>query len=336
MSRKPSPYPDGPDEADLWFLPGPVEDDDAPPLPRAEVEGGVVAGWSRAEAANARALARLAQRFGALDDRLARGPAGWRQRLALMEAAELGWLAGDRIGADRLALWLALRLGGVQADAQALGRVAWAVRRLTGGPGPEAGLAAFLGRQEAGGEEGLADRAGGWAGAMAQAGALHPFTRAALGFHLWSLAGLDRGPGAQLEAAVTAARIAAAEGAGAVFLPLGLGGGGGLRAAGDPEARLRRWYAGAEAATLAALRQIEAVEGWRARAGAAASGLSGRTPPLLLDALADWPLLSAPMAGEITGASRAAVQRNLAWFEARGLIREVTGQGRYRFWAALV
>lgn len=35
-----------------------------------------------------------------------------------------------------------------------------------------------------------------------------------------------------------------------------------------------------------------------------------------------------------TGASRAAVQRNLAWMEARGLIREVTGRGRFRMWRA--
>ena len=36
----------------------------------------------------------------------------------------------------------------------------------------------------------------------------------------------------------------------------------------------------------------------------------------------------------LTGVSRAAVQRNLAWMEAHGLIREVTGQGRYRMWRA--
>ena len=38
----------------------------------------------------------------------------------------------------------------------------------------------------------------------------------------------------------------------------------------------------------------------------------------------------------MTGASRAAVQRNLAWMEACGLIREVTGQDRYRMWRALI
>jgi len=36
------------------------------------------------------------------------------------------------------------------------------------------------------------------------------------------------------------------------------------------------------------------------------------------------------LAEALTGASRDAVQRNLAWMEAWGLVREVTGQGRYR------
>ena len=40
------------------------------------------------------------------------------------------------------------------------------------------------------------------------------------------------------------------------------------------------------------------------------------------------------MAETLTGASRAAVQRNLAWMEEHGLIREMTGQGRYRMWRA--
>lgn len=44
------------------------------------------------------------------------------------------------------------------------------------------------------------------------------------------------------------------------------------------------------------------------------------------------PAFDPPMAEALTGASRAAVQRNLAWMEARGLIRELTGQGRYRMW----
>ncbi len=75
-------------------------------------------------------------------------------------------------------------------------------------------------------------------------------------------------------------------------------------------------------------------QAWSARAENEMATLSGRTPPALRAVLTEWPLVSAPMAEAMTGASRAAVQRNMAWMEARGLIREVTGQGRYRMWRA--
>ncbi len=197
---------------DLWFLPGPMDDepDDLPPGPRAEpCETAVLDDWRRAEAGQAARLARVAGRLGGLDERLKRGPEGWRQRLALIEAADLSWFAGDRIGPDRLALWIALRLSGVEEGTAALARVGWAVRRLTGGPGPEVDLSAFLDRRdpETLGEdaEPFADRAAGWLDLMAQAADLHPITRACLGFHLWGLAGL--GPdGNRMEAVVTAAR----------------------------------------------------------------------------------------------------------------------------------
>jgi hypothetical protein len=328
-------------EDDLWFLPVPMEEepDDLPPGPRAEPqETAVLDEWRKAEAGNAARLARVAGRLGALDDRLRRGPEGWRHRLALIEAADLSWFAGDRIGPDRLALWISLRLSGVQDDAAALARVGWAVRRLTGGPGPEVDLFAFLDRRDPenlGIEiEPFADRAGGWTGLMAQADDLHPITRACMGFHLWSLAGLGQ-QGDRLEAAVTAARIAASQGKGAVFAPLAMGGAGGLRAGGPPAERLSRWLNGMETACLTAMRYLDDVEAWSARAEAEMTQLSGRTAPALRRALTEWPLVSAPMAEALTGASRAAVQRNLAWMEARGLIREITGQGRFRMWRTL-
>ncbi|MBS4011121.1 MAG: hypothetical protein KGZ72_10255, partial [Roseovarius sp.] len=88
-------------EDDLWFLPGPMDEepDYLPPGPRAELrETAVLDDWRKAEAGNAARLARVAGRIGALDDRLRRGPKGWRHRLALMEAADLSWFVGDRIG----------------------------------------------------------------------------------------------------------------------------------------------------------------------------------------------------------------------------------------------
>ena len=57
--------------------------------------------------------------------------------------------------------------------------------------------------------------------------------------------------------------------------------------------------------------------------------------PLVLSLRATrQPLISAPMAEALTGASRAAIQHNLAWMEAHCLIREMTRQGRYRMWRA--
>ena len=325
-------------EDDLWFLPGPMEEepDYLPPGPRAELrETAVLDDWRKAEAGNAARLARVAGRIGALDDRLRRGPKGWRHRLALMEAADLSWFVGDRIGPDRLALWKSMRLSGVQDDTAALARVGWAVRRLTGGPGPEVDLSAFLDRRDPenlGVEaEPFADRAGGWLDLMAQAADLHPITRACMGFHLWSLAGLGQ-HGDRMEAAVTAARIVASEGKGALFAPLAMGGAGGLRSGGPPADRLSRWLDGMETACLTAMRHLDDIEAWSARAEAEMSPLSGRTPPALCAVLTEWPLVSAPMAEALIGASRAAIQRNLAWMEARGLIHEMTGQGRYRMW----
>lgn len=331
---------DGTSEVDLWFLPGPVEEglNELPPGPRAELrEIEVLKDWLRAEASHAAQLARVAGRFGALDDRLRRGPEGWRHRLALIEAADLSWFSGDRIGPDRLALWISLRLSGIQDETAALARVGWAVRRLTGGPGPEVDLSAFLDRRDpenlGDDAEPFADRAGGWLGLMSQAADLHPITRACMGFHLWSLAGLGQ-HGDRMESAVTAARIAAGDVRGAIFAPLAMGGAGGMRAGGPPAERLGRWLDGMETAIRTAMRHLDNIESWSAMAEAEMTALSGRTPPALRAVLTEWPLVSAPMAEALTGASRAAVQRNLAWMEERSLIREMTGQGRYRVWRA--
>uniref|UniRef100_UPI00404889A7 hypothetical protein n=1 Tax=Yoonia sp. TaxID=2212373 RepID=UPI00404889A7 len=309
------------------------------PGPRAEPrEAEVLDDWRKAEAGHAARLARVAGRVGALDDRLKRSPEGWRHRLALIEAADLSWFAGDRIGPDRLALWISMRISGLQDDTAALERVGWAVRRLTGGLAPELDLSAFLDRRDPENmtdeAEPFADRAGGWLDLMAQAADLHPITRACVGFHLWSLAGLGQ-QGDRIEAAATAARIAASKGKGAVFAPLAMGGAGGLRAGGSPADRLARWLDGMETACLTAMRHLDDIEAWSARSEAEMTSLSGKTPRALRTVLTEWPLVSAPMAEALTGASRAAVQRNLAWMEAHGLIREVTGQGRYRMWRAM-
>lgn len=232
-----------------------------------------------------------------------------------------------------------MRKSGVQDDTAALARVGWAVRRMTGAPGPEADLASFLDRRGpanmADEAEPFADRAGGLLDLMVAARRLHPISRACMGFHLWRLAGLGQ-QGNRMEATFTAGRIAASEAKGAVFAPLAMGGAGGLRSGGTPSERLGCWLNGMETACLTAMRHLDNIETWSARAEGMMTALSGKTPPSLRAVLTEWPLVSAPMAEALTDASRAAVQRKLAWMEARGLVQEVTGHGRFRMWRAAI
>ncbi len=328
-------------EEDLWFLP--PEDHVTQnaahdlPLPRADDRPLVdVAAWADAERGLAGPLTNLGILLGRLAERLQAGPQGWRHRLALREAADLSWLAGDRVPMERLALWLTLRLGGEGDDAQALARAGWAARRLVQSPDPRTDLAGFLGRTAPEARDALDHQIADWAEVMGQGASLHSITQAALSYHIWPIVGLSAGhPNLpMIEAAVVAARHAGTAIGGLGFLPLCLGGAGGLRGRGSPAERLAAWVNGADQAARAAQRQLDGLRDWEARAQGAIAELSGRTPPALVDLFSGWPLISAPMAEVETGASRAAVQRNLNWMTEAGLIREVTGQGRYRMWAA--
>ncbi len=333
---------DPPDDEDLWFLP-PADDEESGDLlplgPRTDPQRLLFdpRDWRAAQSELSAELADLAVTFGALDERLRAGPKGWGHRLALMEVSDLGWWTGDRISVDRLALWTGLRIGATGDDVQALFRAGWAVRRLTSGAGPseggwETGLTAFFDRQAQGIED-VPEAVADLAEVMRNVTALHPVTQAAIGFHAWRA--LSPGIGQDTEAAIAAARHAATMGRGsAMFVPLALSGPGALRGAGGLDEKLSAWIRGAGQASLAALLHLDRISAWETRARDATADLSGRTPPVLIDALTAWPMVSAPLAEELTQSSRAAVQRNLDRFSRRGLIREVTGQGRYRVWTA--
>ena len=64
---------EGPSDQDLWFLPGPMEDEPnylAPGIRAESAETSILADWTQAEAVLAARLARVAARLGALDERL--------------------------------------------------------------------------------------------------------------------------------------------------------------------------------------------------------------------------------------------------------------------------
>lgn len=205
---------------------------------------------------------------------------------------------------------------------------------VTSGPVPAEGYATFLERET--GEDVDLSATADLAEVMASVEALHPVVQALVAFSAWRFLGVEQSR--DTEAAVLAARIGATmsrlPGQGAVFLPLATTGPNAFRGQGSVEGKLEAWIRGAEQACLAALLQLERITLWRKRAGEAVTDLSGRTPEVLLDVLEAWPLVSGRLAEAETGASRAAVQRNIDRLVERGLVREITGQGRFRVWTA--
>ncbi|MBD1203602.1 MAG: hypothetical protein H9533_05620 [Rhodobacteraceae bacterium] len=334
LSLPPSLY-DAAEQEEDWFLPEDPAPEVAPPTGRRAGRGSLFdpEEWLKAQGTLSGDLAAACLAFGRLDARLAMAGEGMGLRLALQEVADLGWLSGSRIGLERLALFFSLRIGAGD-DAAILGQFAWGVRRLTGAGkvqgqgGWAAGLSAFFGFE--------GDAVLDLAETMMGTEALHPITQAAFLFHAWKMAGAERGA-RDIEGGVAAARLAGETlGRGALFLPLALGSGTALRGQGAIAARLAAFYRGAEQASLSALMLIDRMADWEERSVEVLKDCSGRTPGELVKVFARWPMVSAPMADEHTRASRAAVQRNLDLLVARGLIREITGQGRYRIWTAAV
>lgn len=356
----PDAAPDGPpgfydrDEAGddaLWFLPDPADEDVSaatdPPWrrPRRSEIVPTAADWAAAEAALAGPLARSALVLGALDERVRLSPPGLRRRLVCLEVSELSWHLGDRVTVDRLSLYLVHRLAATDEDAQSLSRAAWAVRRLERAQAPDLdAIAGFLDREATvdrpqydlmsrptGAE--FAALVDAWRAEVAAAAGLHPLTRAALAWQGWRRHGLS-GEAAMIEGAVLAARLAggALRPGGLGFVPVALGGSAPLRPTGRVDEALAAWLHGIEAAALRGLMECDRIDRWAREAAARTGDMSGRTPARLIEALQKWPLVSAPMLETETGASRAAVQRNMTRFEDLGLVDEVTGQSRFRFW----
>ncbi len=335
-------------EDDLWFLPGePVDaDPTAIPLPRAEhVVFPDAASWRAAENQQGRGLAEAAVETARLDEAVkgwasVAGGDGVGHRLALLDVAGLSWAEGQRLTVERLALYGALRLSASDADHRDLALADWARTRLLGNRDPYA-PEAFLGRVRVE-EDGLGDMGQRPVGEefralsqrwleMVRGADLHPITRAAFAYHLWRGLGLSGFEGV-IEPSVIAARIGAADQTHLPFLPLALSGIQGLMAGGAPEQKLELWYKGVVNSARTARLELDRLAAWRVRAVEGTANLSGKTPNALISALIKTPVLSAQVAETLAGASRAAVQRNLTLFTERGLVREITGQERYRFW----
>ena len=306
--------------------------------------------WREAEQTVGHELAKATAAIARLDERLLVHPHrdALVARLAMLEVCDLSWADGADIPIERLALYRVARSGGGEGDARGLLRADWAIRRLTRTDvdlNDRDALIAFLGlaiNQSADDElMDLIDRALGplfvheldtWIEIMRGGADLHPLTRAAIGYQFWKFLELSRGTD-MIEPAVMAARLGA-EGCEALpFVPIATRNRRALQNLGlKPEQRLQAWLIRVTAACTAARRELIELNAWQGRAREAVSGITGKTPARLLDALITHPVVSSRMLAEEGGVSAASAGRALALFEELGLAKEVTGGGRFRYW----
>jgi len=343
--------PEPVDEEDLWFLPA-TPDDVAPtdmPWPIAARETSLdPTVWQAAEKQQYRALLAALTAVTKFAERLRQMPEQVAERFATDTVSAVLRTEGTWISSDQIALYRTLRIASDDA-AQDLGRAAWAVRRLTGGGAtPQLGLHDFLGRvavdrpQQVPGEEratgaelaALSDR---WIYDLEAMHGAHPLTQAAYAFACWRAEGIT--PYEELLEPTIAALLIGAGGE-APFLPMAQGhrlDRHSLRAgSAGAEERLAVFYTAAEAGALSAALELDRLARWRGRARAKTGDLSGRTPPKMIEALLRASVVSAEWLAQEVGCSQVSVRRNLKVFADRGLVREVTGQERYRFWTVAV
>ena len=306
--------------------------------------------WHDAERKQGRQLGEAMTAIARLDERLLVHPHrdALIARLAMLEVCDLSWADGSDIPIERLALYRVARSGGGEAHARGLLRADWAIRRLTRDDvdlNDRDALIAFLGlaiNQSANDElMDLIDRALGplfvheldtWIAILRGGADLHPLTRAAIGYQFWKFLELSRGADL-IEPAVMAARLGAVGCEALPFVPIATRNRRALQNLGlNPEQRLPAWLTRVTAACEGARRELIRLDRWRGRALDTVSGMSGKTPARLVEALIAHPVVSSRMLAEEGGVSPASAGRALALFEELGLAREVTGGGRFRYW----
>jgi len=360
---------DPPAEQDLWFIPGPPEDTAPTDLPwtapdqsAAQIQAFKPETWQAAERDQYRALLAAGEALARFGERLKHMPQGVVERTALNSVAAAMRSEGAWLSAEQIALYRAMRIASDEG-AHDLARASWAVRRLVGsgraggaggagGPGGAmSGLHGFLGRKTVSDPRALPgdDRPIGpelqalgdhWRLSVANLTAVHALTRAAYAFALWRALQITP-PEERLEPSVAAMLIGAsapAAGGLAPFLPITESRRfdsqiPSVARSGTP-ARLQVFYGAVEAGALRACMGLDTLRIWHVRAVDLTRNLSGRTPPLLIETLMRYPVVSAELAAQEINCSRPSARRNLDLFAEQGLVREVTGQERYRFWTA--
>lgn len=134
----------------------------------------------------------------------------------------------------------------------------------------------------------------------------------------------------ELEAAVIAARIAAAEG-GLGFAPLALGGRRRISGAGCASAILARFLEAAAGGAQRALLELSRLDDWRVRAAGAPLK---KNPTALLSLLEAEFAITTARAETHLGSVRQTALTSLNILRDHGLVREITGGKSFFYWTA--
>ncbi len=301
------------------------------------------------------ALVGAAEAQARLETRLAHDPAttNGAGRLALSEAADAMWLAGDAGARDRLALYA----HGRQAAVDSRDLLAdWALRRLQGQGDPAAmtiaGLRSFLGltRPRSGdAEEWVSDQVdlfprpvgqeldealGQWLDVAGRLDGRHRLIRAAVLHRAWRWLGLS-GPEDPVTPMIVCTRVGGAGGGAPGFAPLA-GAARRLRTfavSGTEARRLAATLTAFEEAATEASLTCERLSIWRERAAKAAGTRARRA---VIEATAGAPVVSTKAIARRAGLTGQAVNGAARALSGQGIIQEVTGQSRFRLWKAAI
>lgn len=334
-------------EEELWFVPGRSDtgsDTDVPWFTSQREAVVDFKAWRKAEAQEYRALTDAAEALARFGTRLAFLPPDVTERVALKTVSAVLRGEGVWIAPEEIALFRAMRASS-EDNTRDLERATWAVRRLIVGRSDRVltgSMHEFLGRSRLKNPEPLPgeDRVTGdsltahaeaWQQDLAGLADLHPISRACFALSRWQALELTPYDDA-LEPMVAASLIGA--GAHMPFVPIPEG--RRFMLGQTPAEKLRAYYKLVEAGALAALLEIERLVTWREKAQEITRDLSGRTPPSLIDTALRFPVFSADLAAQAASCSTMSARRNLNLLQTRGLVREVTGQQRYRFWSAQI
>lgn len=297
------------------------------------------------------AVIEAAEALTRLDARLIYDPdvEGAAERMAQDEAGDAMWLTGDAGARDRLALYAQ----GVRPALDERDQLAnWALRRLMSPGDPSAlgvsDLRDFLGRARPGLTDSLVEDShdlfprptgseldDGLAQWLEIAGRLqghHRLVRAAILYRAWRWLNLS-GPEDAVTPLVVAARIA-----GGTNLPFAPFAGAARRMrtfavrgteADRLYAMIRAFAEGARQANLS----LEQLAAWRLRA---MRNATTKAMKAIVEATARHPVASSNAIADATGMTPQAVNKAARTLHDDGLIREATGQSRFRLWQAAI